>query len=214
MTMAMLVIAGATASAGLARRARRIAVLDRIPVAGQSRRRLPVRLRAPLRRLLADADVDLTPEHAAQLWMLAAVVGVVCGTVVAPVLGVLVGTTVVVAAPLVLRARSRRRGRLVAAAVPEMLEHVASEMRSGGTVATAVARLASDGGALAGDLRNVDARVQLGASMEDALAAWTRERRVRGVAPACGALALAHDVGGRAADALEGLASSLRSRAG
>jgi tight adherence protein B len=44
------------------------------------------------------------------------------------------------------------------------------------------------------------------------LAAWARERPVPGVGAAAGALALCATVGGRAADALEGLSSSLRDR--
>ena len=44
------------------------------------------------------------------------------------------------------------------------------------------------------------ARTELGASLPDALAAWARERAGAGHEPAAGALAVAHEVGGRSAD--------------
>src|SRR4029077_16194433 len=46
----------------------------------------------------------------------------------------------------------------------------------------------------------------------DALDAWAREQPAPGVEVAAGALAMCATVGGSAADALEGLASSLRDR--
>ncbi len=61
-------------------------------------------------------------------------------------------------------------------------------------------------------MARVDARARLGAGLSDALAAWPRERRAPGLAAAAGALALSSTVGGRAADALEELAASLRDR--
>ena len=58
----------------------------------------------------------------------------------------------------------------------------------------------------------MESRVGLGASLPAALEAWARERSVLGVDAAAGALALSVTVGGRAAGALDGLASSLRDR--
>ena len=106
-----------------------------------------------------------------------------------------------------------RRARLIAAAVPAMLERVASELRAGGTIATAIAALAAGDDPLAGDLARVGARVGVGATAAEALRMWSVERTAVGVDAAAGALALCTSVGGRAADALDGLATSLRERA-
>src|SRR5262249_12781517 len=92
------------------------------------------------------------------------------------------------------------------------LERVASELRSGGTIATAIGAGGVADGPLAADLARVDARVRLGATLSDALRAWTSERIVPGVDASAGALAMCASVGGASADALDGLASSLRDR--
>jgi len=55
-------------------------------------------------------------------------------------------------------------------------------------------------------------RTQLGLPLADALAAWPAEHDAPGVRAAAGALAVATTVGGRAADAIDGLAASLRDR--
>jgi tight adherence protein B len=105
-----------------------------------------------------------------------------------------------------------RRSRFVAAAIPDALERVGAELRVGGTVPTAIAALAADGGPLAADFARVESRFGLGASLTSALTTWAGERSTPGVEAAAGALALSTAVGGRAADALDGLASSLRDR--
>jgi tight adherence protein B len=105
-----------------------------------------------------------------------------------------------------------RRSRLVAVAVPETLEQIASELRAGGTIATAVHRVATGEGSLAHDFARMQARANLGASFSDAIRVWRTERRAYGVDAAAGALALCNGLGGRSADALDGLASSLRAR--
>ena len=105
-----------------------------------------------------------------------------------------------------------RRARLIAAAVPVTIERIASELRAGGTIATAIGGLARSDGVLATDFARIDARLLLGAPMTDALRTWARERPAPGVDVAAGALAMCATVGGRAADALDGVASSLRDR--
>ncbi len=119
-----------------------------------------------------------------------------------------------IGAPVVVLSMHERRARQIAAVVPETLERVASELRSGGTVATAISAVAGGDGPLAPDMARIDYRVQLGASLGSALAAWARERAVAGVDASAGALALCASVGGRSADALDGLATSLRDRLG
>ena len=55
-------------------------------------------------------------------------------------------------------------------------------------------------------------RTQLGLPLEDALAAWPADHDAAGVRAAAGALSVAAAMGGRAAEAIDGLAASLRHR--
>jgi tight adherence protein B len=55
-------------------------------------------------------------------------------------------------------------------------------------------------------------RTQLGLPLADALGGWPGDHDATGVRAAAGALAVATTMGGRAADAIDGLASSLRHR--
>ena len=71
------------------------------------------------------------------------------------------------------RARSPRR-------CPTTLERVASELRAGGTVATAIAGSRRRSGRSPATSPACESRVELGASLPDALAAWARERPVAG----------------------------------
>ena len=119
---------------------------------------------------------------------------------------------VLVAGPVACVLARTRRERRFAAALPAALEQVAAELRGGGTVSGAVDRLASADGPVAADLRRVHVRTQLGLGLGDALAGWPAEHDVPGVRAAAGALAVATTMGGRAADAIDGLASSLRHR--
>jgi tight adherence protein B len=204
---------GSVAALLLVRAARRFAVADRLrPDSTARARRLPRAVRVPLARALADAALSTTPEQALQIWTLAAGVATVVGCGIAPVAGVIGGMTVFVGGPILLRTARHRRARAVAAALPDLLDRIGAELRAGGTVATGVAAVAHGDDPLAPDLARVETRVGLGASLPNALQEWARERSVPGVSAAAGALALTAAVGGRAADALEALASSLRDR--
>jgi tight adherence protein B len=96
--------------------------------------------------------------------------------------------------------------------VPDAVERCALELRGGGTIATAIDALAQHDGPLAADFARVRERCALGAPIDDAIARWAGERDAPGVQPAAGALALGASVGGACADALDGLAASLRGR--
>ena len=191
---------------------RRHRVTDRLRSEAARGRLLPGRVRVPLRRALDDAAITTTPEHAIEVWLFGAGIAAVVGFGLAPVAGLLAGAGVLLGAPIALRAARLRRARIVAAAVPDSLEQVGAELRAGGTVATALATIARSTSPLAPDLMRLDTRVLLGASLPDALEAWARERPIGGVEATAGALALSTTVGGRAADALEALGSSLRDR--
>lgn len=195
----------------LARSARRYAVIDRArPLAGS--RQLPPWIRARLARALDSAALDVAPEHAVQVWVLAGAGAGIVGVAIAPIAGAIVVLAITVGGPGMLWSLRHRRSRQVTAAVPAALDTVAADLRVGGTVASAVSALATTPGPLATDFSRIEARVRLGATLPDALAAWSTERPVAGTGSVAGALALAGSVGGRCADALEGLAASLRER--
>lgn len=214
LSTATVAVVGTASAAWLARAARRMRVVDRIPRHAHERRVIPEPVRRRLVTALEDSGIGARPEEAVQMWLLAALAALVVCVPLGPVFAAAGPAGVLAGAPIALRARRRVRSRLVSAAVPDLLDRVASELRAGGTVVSGIARVGGDGGPLAGDLGRVDRRVRLGASLGDALDAWARERAVPGVPAAAGALALAHEVGGRSADAIEGLATSLRERLG
>ena len=194
--------------------ARRYAVTDRLrPDRAQTGRGIPPWLGVRVEGALEAAAIDVPVQRALSTWLwsvtVAAVVGLGFGG-----LQIALGLAVAVAAgaPIVVLSLHERRARQIAVAVPETLERVASELRSGGTIATAVGAVAAGDGPLASDMARVDTRMRLGASLSEALGAWSRERRVVGVDASAGALALCASVSGRSADALDGLATSLRDR--
>jgi len=204
---------GSAVALALAQIARRYAVADRLrPDATTRARELPRVVRVRLARALTDAALSSTPEQAIEIWALATVVAALVGFGIAPAAGVIGATTVIAGGPVLLKSARNRRARMIAAAVPDLLDRIGAELRAGGTVATGLAAVAVGEGALAPDIARVETRVRLGASLSNALQAWARERPAPGVEATAGALALTAAVGGRAADALEALGSSLRDR--
>jgi tight adherence protein B len=202
---------GVAATLALARRARRRPVAERLR-SERPPRSLPRRPRARLAAALHDAGVESTPEDAVEVWLTASAVAALVGIALGAAVGLLSGLGVLVGLPVALLSARSRRSRLMAAAIPDALERAGAELRVGGTVPTALSALAREDGPLAADFARIETRVGLGASLPAALEAWARERSVLGVDAAAGALALSVSVGGRAAGALDGLASSLRDR--
>jgi len=213
MHTAVVALIGFSAAALLAHVARRHAIADRIRSEhAADARLLPRVLREPLVRALDAAALTSTPEQALEVWLVASGIAAIVGFGLAPALGALAGGAGLVGGPIALNRVRHRRARAIAAAVPETLEQVGAELRAGGTVTTALEAIARGVGPLAPDATRIETRVRLGASLPDALQTWARERSAAGVEAAAGALALSSIVGGRAADALDALASSLRDR--
>jgi tight adherence protein B len=129
-----------------------------------------------------------------------------------PVGAALVAGGVLLAPFGVLRWGRARRERRLAASVPVLVDRIAAELRAGGTLPGAISRAADSDLPLADDLRWIDARARMGLPLADALAAWPRRREIAGVVAVAGALAMCATVGGRAADALDGLAAACRDR--
>lgn len=170
--------------------------------------RLPARLRTPLAHVLDDADVGLEPESALGWWAVAIVAASTLGLALGLFTAVLGFAGAVAAGPVVVanaRARTRRR---LDEAVPELLEHVAIELRGAGTVTGALV------GAYTPGLRldEIERATDLGAALPTALRTWAQRLDRDDARLAGGALGLAATVGGRAADPIDGLAASMRAR--
>jgi tight adherence protein B len=166
----------------------------------------------PLERALRDADVPLDPESAVEWWLTGTLAVAVLSSGFAPGLVVPALFGALLAGPVGLRLARTRRERRFSRALPAALEQVAAELRGGGTVAGAVERLAADDGPVADDFRRVQVRTGLGLGLGAALEVWPEEHDAPGVRASAGALAVAANLGGRSADAIDGLASSLRHR--
>jgi tight adherence protein B len=161
---------------------------------------------------LHDADVRWSPEQAVEYWGIGLAAVALLAGALSPVLAVPAVLALLAAGPIALVLARSRRERAFAVGLPGALEQVAAELRGGGTVPGAVERLAGGTGPVAGDLRRVHVRTQLGLPFAEALVGWPAEHDAPGVRAAAGALAVAATMGGRAADAIDGLAASLRHR--
>jgi tight adherence protein B len=209
----VVALIGALAAATLLQAARRADSGARLrPLTARTPRTLPPRLRIALQRALRDADVRLEPESAVEWWLAGALAIAVLASAFAPGLLVPALLGALLAGPVALRLGRTRRERRFAVALPGALEQVAAELRSGGTVGAAVDRLAATDGPIADDLRRVKVRTGLGLGLGAALEVWPAEHDAPGVRAAAGALAVAADLGGRSAEAIDGLATSLRHR--
>jgi tight adherence protein B len=212
----IIAVAGCGVASWFARAARRYAVSDRLR-SDRTRppRRVPIWLSRRVEHAVDAAALDVRTEHALSTWAWAVTVAAVAGIGFGgPQLALGAAAMVAIGVPVAVLAMHERRARQIAVAVPETLERVASELRSGGTVSTAIGAVATGDGPLASDMARLDTRVRLGASIAEALGAWSSERAVPGVDASAGALAMCSSVGGRSADALDGLATSLRDRLG
>jgi tight adherence protein B len=205
-------VSGATALV-VARHARTTASRDRLRfLAERAPFRVPSVVRAPLERSLRRAAIDSSPQVVLRLWILTVVVVVL---VVATVSIQLVpfAAPVALLAPVVgFRIATRRADRRAEAALPDVLRAIASDLRTGSTLAQSVERVANSESALCADFRRIGARIRLGASVETAVRPWSAERPIPGVDVVAAALSCVDTAGGPAARALDGLARSLSDR--
>ena len=213
MTTLLLGTVGPVVVAVLIRAGRRAAAADHVRrLSPTARWRLPGRWHAELARALLAADIEAEPERVVELWAIGALAATLLASTMAPVMTVPALLAGVVSGPVTLRLLRTRRESRFAAALPAALEQLAGELRGGGTVAGAVERLGTAAGPVTSDFRRVHARTQLGLALDDALAVWPSEHETPGVRAVAGALAVAANLGGRAAEAIDGLAASLRHR--
>ena len=160
------------------------------------------------------AGVDLDANIAWTAWLAVAATAVVLSlTWGGPGLAA-VTAGVAAGAPLVAWKAFRHRGQArFEAALPAAVEAVARGLRSGASLRQAVAEAA---GSAAGDLRRdlieVAAATGHGATLTDSLEDWARRRPLPGVRLVVAALCLASEMGGATAQAVDGVADTLRQR--
>ena len=163
-------------------------------------------------RALAAADLGVDPDAAGA----AGVVGLAACAVAAVLAGPAsaAGLAVVwfgVPGMVLVTWRGRREARMVAA-LPALLDGLAADLRSGGTVFGGLAAAARRPGPLASDVAAVVDRAGGESSLGASIAAWRDASTVPAVGVVAGALEVAVAVGGRSAAALEGLAAGLADR--
>ena len=211
-TTVLLAVAGVLVSSVLVRAARRVEGTTHARRLRTRNWKLPDLLGQRLAAALAAADIEATPEAAVQAAAIAVAASATVAAALAPALLVPVVVVALLAGPIGLRLVSTRHEKRFVHALPYALEQVASELRGGGTVATAIDHLARSPSPVARDARRVHARTTMGMPLVESLAVWPTEHDAPGIPAAAGAFAVATSMGGGSADALDRLASSLRDR--
>lgn len=181
-----------------------------------ARRRPKLTLESPswLAVPLAQVGLDVNEDVAWTGWIAASITSGAGGLMVGG--PGLAGFAFVVsfAAPLLAWGLLRHRGQArFEAALPGVVEAIARGLRSGASLRQAVAEAArSTTGEPAGDLARVAAGTEHGATLTSSLEEWARRRPVTGVRLVVAALCLATEMGGATAQAVDGVADTLRQR--
>jgi tight adherence protein B len=167
-----------------------------------------------LGRCLAEAGVDVPPADALRRWATVTALAVGAAVVAAgPGAAALAGVVSVAGPCLAWRLVRHRGAARVEAALPAAVEAAAAGLRSGASLRQALAGAADAvTGALAGDLAAVAAATERGAGVTAALERWAARRPLPGVRLVVAALCLGAETGGAAAQAVDGVALTLRQR--
>jgi tight adherence protein B len=172
------------------------------------------RLRAPttIRRRIAQSGAALDPDAAWVVWAAGSVL-------IVGAIGVAVGAGAAVLAAVVVTAgpavaivmATRRRHQHVGTTLPGALDELARSLRSGASLAQAIAHAgAATPGPIGDDLTRIAAAHDTGMPLSEALLAWPSLRPVPGVRLASSALVLGLGAGGTHARAVDGVAATLR----
>lgn len=163
---------------------------------------------------LSDAGCDLPPETvwsvSVAVLALAVVVAAVAG---GPPLAAVAGTALVIGSFAVLHTSRGRGPARVEAALPNCLEAVARALRSGASLRQAVGEVAAiTPGALGQELGRVCDEAGHGVPLVAALEGLAVRRPLPGVRLAVAALCLGAETGGAQAQAVDGVATTIRDR--
>jgi tight adherence protein B len=170
----------------------------------------------------AQLDHDAAGSRPVQRWSPAqlAIAGVAAATgivgvviTVGPVV-LVVGSLAAIAAPVARRARRRtERRRLRRTQLPAGLERLATALRAGSSVPTAMLEAgAAMPSPIGAELVNLGREAEAGRAIVDVLDGWSARHDDAGTRLAATALALATAVGGAPGHAVDGVAATLRER--
>ena len=163
-----------------------------------------------LERALGSAGISIDAATALHLWGAAVVLGIGAQIVLGG--GAVLLVVAVAGSPVAVALARGRADRLRARQLPLALEAVAAGMRGGASLGTAIAEAATGDGALPAELRRVAGHARAGRPLTETLTEWAAARPDPHTRLAAAALAVAAELGGPGAGAVEGAASSLRER--
>lgn len=214
--MSTLVIGavGGLVALHLARRARAAPARARIAL-GRSprcRRRLPALLRDPLQRALDRSELQLGPEEAMVWWLGGTASATVLAAGFGPTLAVGTACCGLFGAPLALISIRHRRGERLRSALPDLLDAVALELRSAGSLQSALQRVSSSSGAVGTEAVSLLRRLDWGQRLDDALGEWRAEHERTPAADTARVVAAALSMASatRSTDPISGTAEALR----
>ena len=206
-------LAAATAWAAVAARDAWLAAPGRARAATLVRPPPPATGSIWLSARLADAGVRGRARGWARAWLGFCGTGVVLGWLGGGPALALLGLVATTGGPwLLLSARRGRAASAVEAALPPVLEATARGLRAGASLPVALAAAASGAAPVVVADLNAMAQGAADAGLVAALDRWAVDRPLPGVRLAVAALALATEVGGAGARALDGVAITLRQR--
>lgn len=163
---------------------------------------------------LAETGLELAADRMWSAWLVASGAVVVMAMLAGgPGLAALT-VGVAACAPIVAWRLLRHQGEArLEAALPGAVEEVARGLRSGASLRQAIAEAGqATSGELGEDLNLVARAIGQGASLVDSLEDWSRRRQLGGVRLVAAALCLASEMGGATAQAVDGVAATLRLR--
>ena len=159
---------------------------------------------------LESAGVALGAGTALQLWAAGVALAAVAQLVVG---GPMLLTGAVAGPPLAVVLARGRAERLRARQLPLALEAVAAALRGGAALAPAIGEAAATDGPLGAELRRIAHHADAGRPLVDAVDEWAGTRSDPHTRLAAAALAVAAELGGPGAEAVDAAAGSLRERA-
>lgn len=202
--LAVLVALGGARSWWVGARARRRLLLRRTPRSWA--------LPTPVAQAFRRAGLAEDAERLVAMWAAALAVTLLLSAI-APS-GRILFAVGLAAGPLALVLAGGRHERRRTAQLPEALDAIAAGLRGGLALPAAIAGASTVGAPLGTELATVAREVEAGRPLTQAVARWQRDATDVHTALAAAALAVAAQVGGPGARAVDGAAASLRERIG
>ena len=162
---------------------------------------------------LEAAGIEREPHRWWLRWVLGTIALVVASAVIAGPGAGLAAAVVATGGPLAALHGNRHRGQQrLEASIPMLLDVIAAALRSGASLPQALAAASTRPGRLAGELGQLVVAVERGASLVGELDRWAVRQPVPGLRLVTTALALGAGTGGAGAQAIDGVAETLRDR--